>query len=673
MLIPVQMFVSLALALVLDAFTTWFARVARLMIFLPYAIPAVIGALMWGFLYSPTFGPMQQVFGLFGAQAPFLLDPDHVFGGLMNVVTWQWAGYYMIIIYAALQGIDSSIYEAARMDGANAWQIAFRIKVPMVSSALLLILVFALIGTLQFFTEPQILRPLSNGTITPDFTPNIYAFSQAFAYAKFNYASAISLRSRHRRLHLPFTSSCSSLASAGASSHEHSTARRAGRRLLRSTREPAAAAQERSTRPALPVPRRPRRLLPDPDLVARSWPAPRTRSGLFTGTNGALWFDQTFALFANLEGTVHPQRAASTCDGWATRSFYAVTAGVGATVLAVLAGYGFAKFRFPGRRLLLASLLGSVMVPLTALVIPTFMLFSNVNLTDTMWAVILPSLLNPFGVYLMRVYAADAVPDELLDAARVDGAGEFRTFFRVALPLLRPAVVTVLLLSIVGTWNNFFLPLAMLANTKLFPITVGLGLWQGQASATTAAARALWSLIIIGSLVSIIPLVIAFLAPAEVLAGRALGRQRSSDPLIHVLPSRPHPVHSSVPKEPPCPPLTPHASTRTSPSAPVNRRVFGSFVEHLGRCVYDGIYEPGHPSADADGFRSRRHRAGPRARRLGDPLPRRQLRLRLPLGGQRRPRGSATAPARPRLALDRDQRGRPARVRRAGSRRSAAS
>jgi len=152
----------------------------------------VIGALMWGFLYSPTFGPMQQIFGLFGAQAPFLLSPDYIFAGLMNVVTWQWAGYYMIIIYAALQGIDSSIYEAARMDGANAWQIAFRIKVPMVSSALLLILVFALIGTLQFFSEPQILRPLSNGTITPDFTPNIYAFSQAFAYANFNYASAIS-------------------------------------------------------------------------------------------------------------------------------------------------------------------------------------------------------------------------------------------------------------------------------------------------------------------------------------------------------------------------------------------------------------------------------------------------------------------------------------------------
>ena len=188
-LIPVQMLVSLAAALVLDNLTNRFARFARLMIFLPYAVPAVIGALMWGFLYSPSFGPLEQ---LFGADAPFLLSPDNIFYGLMNVVTWQWAGYYMIIIYAALRGIDPTIYEAAKIDGANAWRVALRIKIPMVRSALVLILVFALIGTLQFFTEPQVLGPVANGTITPDFTPNIYAFNLAFKYAQFNYASAIS-------------------------------------------------------------------------------------------------------------------------------------------------------------------------------------------------------------------------------------------------------------------------------------------------------------------------------------------------------------------------------------------------------------------------------------------------------------------------------------------------
>ena len=191
-LIPVQMAVSLAAALVLDAITTRFARFARLSIFLPYAVPAVIGALMWGFLYSPIFGPTEQLASLVGANAPVLLGPDTVFGSLVNVVTWQWAGYYMIIIYAALQGVDSTVYEAARIDGANAWQLAFRIKVPMVANSLVLILVFALIGTLQFFSEPQILRPISNGSITPDFTPNIYAYTVAFSYAQFNYASAIS-------------------------------------------------------------------------------------------------------------------------------------------------------------------------------------------------------------------------------------------------------------------------------------------------------------------------------------------------------------------------------------------------------------------------------------------------------------------------------------------------
>ncbi|MCU1550692.1 MAG: transporter permease [Glaciihabitans sp.] len=233
--------------------------------------------------------------------------------------------------------------------------------------------------------------------------------------------------------------------------------------------------------------------------------------GLFNGSAGALWFDKDFAFGSNLADLFTYN------DGiylqWLGNSLgYAFAGGFGATILAVLAGYGFAKFRFRGRRVFFSVLLGSVMVPLTALVIPTFVLLSELNLTDTIWAVILPSLLNPFGVYLMQVYATDAVPDELLEAARIDGAGEFRTFLQVAFPLMRPAFVTVLLLSIVGTWNNYFLPLVMLQNTRLFPITVGIGLWEGQASANNGGGQSLWGLIIIGSLVSVVPLVIAFLS-----------------------------------------------------------------------------------------------------------------------------------------------------------------
>jgi len=233
-------------------------------------------------------------------------------------------------------------------------------------------------------------------------------------------------------------------------------------------------------------------------------------TGLFGG-GSSLWFSENPNYIENLE-------ALFTRDGgiylrWLGNStLYALSGGVGATILSILAGYGFAKFAFWGRRLSFSLLLGAVMVPSTALVIPTFILLSNMGLTNTIWAVILPTLLNPFGVYLMYVYAKDAVPDDLLDAAKIDGAGEFRTFIQVALPLLRPAVVTILLLSFVATWNNYFLPLAMLSDPNLYPVTVGIGQWQGLASGQNSGAASLWGSIIIGSLVSIIPLAISFLA-----------------------------------------------------------------------------------------------------------------------------------------------------------------
>ena len=231
--------------------------------------------------------------------------------------------------------------------------------------------------------------------------------------------------------------------------------------------------------------------------------------GLFSGS-GALWFSGDFALFSNLS-TLWTYNGGEYRRWFLNSILYAATGGVGATVIAVMAGYGFAKFRFRGRNVMFALLLGSVMVPLTALVIPTFILMSNMGLTDTRWAVILPSLLSPFGVYLMRVYVSAAVPDELMDAARVDGAGELRIFLQVALPMMRPAVITVLLLSVVATWNNYFLPLTMLSSSKLYPVTVGIGLWSQLASSNNGGGESLWSLIIVGSLVSIVPLIIAFL------------------------------------------------------------------------------------------------------------------------------------------------------------------
>jgi multiple sugar transport system permease protein len=191
-------------------------------------------------------------------------------------------------------------------------------------------------------------------------------------------------------------------------------------------------------------------------------------------------------------------------------AFYAVASAVGTALVSTLAGYAFAKYRFPGRGLLFAIVLGSIMIPQTALVIPIYLMLSKVGIINTPLAVILPSLVSPFAVFLMRIYAEQAVPDELLDAARVDGAGEFRIFRTVAFRILAPGFVTVLLLSFVATWNNYFLPLVVLSDQKLFPLTVGLAQWNSLASAG-GGSQVVYSIVITGALVAIIPVAAAFL------------------------------------------------------------------------------------------------------------------------------------------------------------------
>jgi multiple sugar transport system permease protein len=234
----------------------------------------------------------------------------------------------------------------------------------------------------------------------------------------------------------------------------------------------------------------------------------KTSADLFS-TFG-LWFSGDFHLFENIRLTLTHDDGVFLRWLWNTL-LYAVVAAGGGALLAALAGYGFAKYRFKGNRTMFMIVLGAVMVPTTALAIPTYLVFSQIGLADTPWAIILPSLVNPFGLFLMRVYAESAVPDSLLEAARIDGASELRIFFQVVLRLLAPGFATVLLFALVHTWNNYFLPLIMLNDPELYPITVGLARWQGQAAAAGGASGDLIPLVVTGSLLSIIPLVIAFL------------------------------------------------------------------------------------------------------------------------------------------------------------------
>ncbi|MDX3248870.1 MULTISPECIES: sugar ABC transporter permease [unclassified Streptomyces] len=190
--IPVMLGFALLGALIIDEVTSRLAKVFRMTLFMPYAVPAVIGALMWGFLYSPTFGPVNAISDSLGLGKIDLLSHGLMLTSLGNIVTWQWTGYNMIVLYAALQGLPREVYEAAKLDGAGQVQTALRIKIPMISSALVLALMFTLIGTLQFFTEPRVLEKTASSVITPDYTPNLYAYNLAFQYSEFNYSAAIS-------------------------------------------------------------------------------------------------------------------------------------------------------------------------------------------------------------------------------------------------------------------------------------------------------------------------------------------------------------------------------------------------------------------------------------------------------------------------------------------------
>lgn len=189
----------------------------------------------------------------------------------------------------------------------------------------------------------------------------------------------------------------------------------------------------------------------------------------------------------------------------------AIYAGVGAlvsTFVSALSGYVLAKFSFPGKNTVFTVLLMGVLVPGVILAIPQYFLLAQFDLTNSYWSVLLPQLISPYGIYLARIYAAASVPQEVVEAGRTEGAGEWGIFMRLALPMMAPGLVTIFLFQFVAVWNNFMLPYIMLGNDQLFPITVGLSGLLNQGSTVPA----LYTLVITGALLSIIPLVVLFFA-----------------------------------------------------------------------------------------------------------------------------------------------------------------
>jgi multiple sugar transport system permease protein len=219
-----------------------------------------------------------------------------------------------------------------------------------------------------------------------------------------------------------------------------------------------------------------------------------------------LWFGE-FELFGQVSDLF--TRSNGVYALWLLNSAgYSVVGAASATLFAGAAGYTIAKLPFRGSELIFSVILGGVLVPGTVLVIPLYLMLSELNMTNTYWSVLLPAMVSPFGVYLARVYASSAVPTELLEAARMDGLSEVGIFFRIAVPVMTPALVTIMLFQFVAIWNNFFLPLVMLSDDRIFPVTLGLYGWTTQ----YVIEPELIGYVAIGAAISVLPLIVAFVA-----------------------------------------------------------------------------------------------------------------------------------------------------------------
>jgi multiple sugar transport system permease protein len=190
--VPIMLGLALIFALLLDSGVARLRTLFRLGFFLPYAIPSVISALLWGYLYSANIGPFAQLAGIFHLPTPGFLTDAGMLPSLGNIVTWQWTGYNMIIMYAALQAVSPELYDAARVDGATGWDVARYIKIPLIAPAIILTAVFSIIGTLQLFNEPSILSTIASSVIQDHYTPNLYAYTLAFTNQQYNYSAAVS-------------------------------------------------------------------------------------------------------------------------------------------------------------------------------------------------------------------------------------------------------------------------------------------------------------------------------------------------------------------------------------------------------------------------------------------------------------------------------------------------
>jgi len=191
--VPIMLFLALLVALAIDSGRLYGKAFFRVSIFLPYAVPAVVATLMWGFMYSSRYGLIGNINDAFGVTLPEPLSANLALASIGNIVTWEFVGYNMLIFYSALSVVPAERYESAEIDGAGPIRIITAIKLPAIRGALVIATIFSVIGSFQLFNEPAILRPLARNVLTTDYTPNMYAYSLSFSGQQYNYAATVAI------------------------------------------------------------------------------------------------------------------------------------------------------------------------------------------------------------------------------------------------------------------------------------------------------------------------------------------------------------------------------------------------------------------------------------------------------------------------------------------------
>lgn len=191
--VPIMLGIALLAALAIDSGRLYGKTFFRVSIFLPYAVPAVVATLIWGFMYGNRFGLVANINDAFAVTLPDPLSPSLVLASIGNIVTWEFVGYNMLIFYSALKVVPRSLYEAAAIDGAGEWRIIASVKLPAIRGAVVIATIFSIIGSFQLFNEPSILQKLAPNAITSDFTPNLYTYALSFSGQQHNYAATVAI------------------------------------------------------------------------------------------------------------------------------------------------------------------------------------------------------------------------------------------------------------------------------------------------------------------------------------------------------------------------------------------------------------------------------------------------------------------------------------------------